>query len=272
MHAPDRRAEHLHRPRAAPAACGVLLDEKRAQRQAREYFELLHLTWTRARRSATSPWPSSRWWRSPRRCPSTREVLIMDEPTASLTSAEIEELFRIIRELQGPGRGRRLHLAPAGGAEADLRPHHRHARRQLRGHRAPPPRPSIDDDHQHDGRPHPLRDVAQSQGHRQGEVVAGGAQPAARPCHQGRELQGRAGARSWALPGSWAPGRTEVARAIFGADPMEAGEIVVSRASACTYASPATLWRTASATCPRTASGSAWPWAWTWKPISSWPA
>ena len=43
-------------------------------------------------------------------------VLIMDEPTAALNNAEIAELFRIIRQLQEPGRGHRLHLAQDGRA------------------------------------------------------------------------------------------------------------------------------------------------------------
>ena len=33
------------------------------------------------------------------------QVLIMDEPTAALTESEIEELFRIIRNLRGQGVG-----------------------------------------------------------------------------------------------------------------------------------------------------------------------
>lgn len=37
------------------------------------------------------------------------QVLIMDEPTAALTESEIEELFRIIHELQA--RGRRDHIS-----------------------------------------------------------------------------------------------------------------------------------------------------------------
>ena len=62
------------------------------------------------------------------------DVLIMDEPTAALTDTEIDELFRIIRHLRERGRGHRLHLAPPGGAQADRRPGHGHARRPLHRH------------------------------------------------------------------------------------------------------------------------------------------
>ena len=68
----------------------------------------------------------------------------MDEPTAALTETEIEELFRIIRQLRDQRRGHRLHLAPAGRAQADRRPRHRHARRPLRRHRPDRGRPRMD--------------------------------------------------------------------------------------------------------------------------------
>ena len=45
-------------------------------------------------------------------------VLILDEPTASLSDREVENLFRVIRELRGAGRRHDLHLAPAGRAAA----------------------------------------------------------------------------------------------------------------------------------------------------------
>ncbi len=41
------------------------------------------------------------------------EVLIMDEPTAALTEAEIEDLFVMIRGLR-ERRGHRLYIPPAG--------------------------------------------------------------------------------------------------------------------------------------------------------------
>ena len=54
-------------------------------------------------------------------------VLIMDEPTSSLTSREIDDLFRIIRELKAKGLWHRLHFPPAGGAPVHRRSRHHNA-------------------------------------------------------------------------------------------------------------------------------------------------
>ena len=62
-------------------------------------------------------------------------ILVMDEPTAALTAAEVERLFKVIREIAGRGVGRRLHLAPAGGSAARRGPGDGAARRESRRRR-----------------------------------------------------------------------------------------------------------------------------------------
>jgi ABC-type sugar transport system ATPase subunit len=42
-------------------------------------------------------------------------ILILDEPTASLTQQEVDALFGIIRELKAEGVSIVLHQPPAGG-------------------------------------------------------------------------------------------------------------------------------------------------------------
>ena len=70
-------------------------------------------------------------------------VLILDEPTASLSEDDALNLFRVLRRLRNEGVRDDLHLAPPRGAASDRRPrdrdarrrHHRHPRR---GGREPP--------------------------------------------------------------------------------------------------------------------------------------
>ena len=57
------------------------------------------------------------------------EVLIMDEPTAALTDTEIDELFRIIRDLRAKGVGV-VHISHRlEELKTDLRSDHGDARR-----------------------------------------------------------------------------------------------------------------------------------------------
>ena len=60
-------------------------------------------------------------------------VLMLDEPTASLSGTEVEALFGVLRRLQGAGRDDDLHHPPAAGGAGGLRPRHGAARRPRGG-------------------------------------------------------------------------------------------------------------------------------------------
>jgi ribose transport system ATP-binding protein len=152
-------------------------------------------------------------------------VLIMDEPTAALTSAEIDELFRIIRELRAEGVGvvhisHRLEELPEisdritvmrdGRTIETLETRAATTDRIIQlmvGRTIYEAVPQIPEGHQHEvvlelrgvTRGRAIRDVSFTL--RRGEVLG---------------VAGLVGA-----------GRTEVARAIFGADPIDSGEILV---------------------------------------------
>lgn len=152
-------------------------------------------------------------------------VLIMDEPTAALTDTEVDELFRVIGELRAHGvgivyishkmdelqriadrvtvmrDGRWVATLPMAGTPVQHIIALMVGRELAADHQVPVPRP---------GQPVALA----VRGLTRGPMV----RDVSFQVHHG-EILGFAG-----LMGA---GRTEVARAVFGADPMDAGEVQV---------------------------------------------
>jgi ribose transport system ATP-binding protein len=83
----------------------VLLDEKRTNDLARELFEKLHVKLDPRTKVMDLAVAKQQMVEIAKALSFNAEVLIMDEPTAALNIAEIEELFRIIRDLRAHGVG-----------------------------------------------------------------------------------------------------------------------------------------------------------------------
>ena len=235
--------EHLPRPRAAPLRPARLGPP--CTRGRRAPAPLRRRRSTCIARSWTSTPPSSRWSPSPARSSFEAKLVIMDEPTSSLDEREVAVLFDVIRQLKRERRVGDLRQPQARRALCGLRPGHDHARRP---HRAGAP--DDRDDQARSGRGHAgprarpgpcggrhgiARAIASAIGRElfcRLDHLAGRAQGARRQLEVGSgEIVGLAG-----LLGS---GRTETARAVFGADRPDAGTITLRRRARTQFAEPA---------------------------------
>ena len=179
------------------------------------------------------------------------KVLILDEPSAILTDAEIEVLFTVVRRLTGRGRRGHLHLAPARRAVPHRRRGDRHARRPDHRH-LPDRRPRRPPDRGADGRRDPLRRAAAPRGPRR---RAGAGPRRARPRRASSTTStSRCGAGEivclYGLVGS---GVSEIAACVYGIDrPTERRDAPARHADRAAVAAGRRS-GTASRCCPRTA-------------------
>ena len=84
---------------------GFVLDDKALNRKAAELFEELHLNLDPTARVSRLAVAQHQMVEIAKALSYNSDVLIMDEPTAALTDAEIDELFRITRHLRERGHG-----------------------------------------------------------------------------------------------------------------------------------------------------------------------
>jgi ribose transport system ATP-binding protein len=82
-----------------------MLDEKAINAQAEEVFALMRLNLDPRTKVADLTVAKQQMVEIAKALSFNAEVLIMDEPTAALTDTEIDELFRIIRDLRAKGVG-----------------------------------------------------------------------------------------------------------------------------------------------------------------------
>ncbi|HEY9064244.1 MAG TPA: sugar ABC transporter ATP-binding protein, partial [Burkholderiaceae bacterium] len=84
---------------------GLLLDEDALNEQARRLFERMHLRLDPRTRVGELTVAKQQMVEIAKALSFDSRVLIMDEPTAALNSAEVADLFRIIRQLKAHGVG-----------------------------------------------------------------------------------------------------------------------------------------------------------------------
>lgn len=218
-------AENVYIGREPRQAARFFLDENAINRSTEQLFEMMHLKLDPRTKVADLTVAKQQMVEIAKALSYNSQVLIMDEPTAALTDAEIEELFTIIRQLRAKGVGV-VHIS------------HRLEELQQIADRITVMR---------DGRyintvPTEETTIDQIISMMVGrtiyestpEVPENGDQETVlevRHLNRGSELQDISfhlkRGEILGFAGLMGAGRTEVARAIFGADPIDSGEIYI---------------------------------------------
>ena len=194
-------------------------------------------------------------------------VLIMDEPTAVLTTSEVEQAVRPRPAAPGRGRGDRVHHPPAGGDRRDRRPGDGAARRPFGGRGAGRHRRRTS----WSGSWSAARSTSSSRASpaELGEPLLEVTGLSRRGAFDDVSFEVRAG-EVVGLSGLVGAGRTEVARAIFGADRYDSGEVTVRGGVGCRRTTCTPPWRPGSGWSRRTARARAWSSAPTSARTSAW--
>ena len=98
-------AQNIFLGREPPGRLPYILDDRILNDNAAELFEALHLHLDPRARVSGLAVAQQQMVEIARALSFKADVLIMDEPTAALTGIEIDELFRIIRQLRDRGVG-----------------------------------------------------------------------------------------------------------------------------------------------------------------------
>jgi len=218
-------AQNIFIGREPKRALGLFLDEDALNRNAAAIFERMHLRLDPRVEVGSLTVAKQQMVEIAKALSFKSKILIMDEPTAALNNAEIAELFRIIRQLRDEGvgivyishkmdelkeisdrvtvmrDGEYIGTMPTASTSVDT------IISMMVGRSLTETKTEVRDLMKHDivlevrnlRREPAIRDVSFSL--RKGEILG--------------------------FAGLMGAGRTEVARAIFGADPLDGGEIIV---------------------------------------------
>jgi ribose transport system ATP-binding protein len=215
-------AQNIYLGREPRGRLGVFLDEALLNNNAQALFDRMNLVLEPSTAIGALTVARQQMVEIAKALSFNSRVLIMDEPTAALNNAEIEDLFRIIRQLKGEGvgivyishkmdeiariadritvmrDGRTIDTVPATTPMAQVIA-------MMVGRHLPPAEKHIPD------------------------TAANPVLLEVRNLQRGRAIQNvsftvRKG-EIVGFAGLMGAGRTEVARAVFGADPLDAGEV-----------------------------------------------
>lgn len=84
---------------------GFIIDDKKMNEKARELFKILKIDINPAEKIGNLTVGKQQMVEIAKAISSKAKVIIFDEPTAALTDSEIEELFKVIRDLKKQGTG-----------------------------------------------------------------------------------------------------------------------------------------------------------------------
>ena len=182
-------------------------------------------------------------------------VLVMDEPTTSLSPPEIDRLFGVVKRTEGQRARHRLRLALARRSVPHRRPCHRAPRRPA-GRQRPADRLDQDDVIRMMVGREVRETVAETRADRRRRLRCQGSDPSRRARPTSPSMS--APARSSDLSGLVGAGRSELAACIFGIDPYDSGSVSRRGHEDTGRTTRRRRSRPASGSCPKTAVARRW--------------
>jgi ribose transport system ATP-binding protein len=218
-------AQNIFLGREPRRAAGLFLDEEQLNRDAQALFDRLHLALAPTTAISELTVARQQMVEIAKALSFRSRVLIMDEPTAALNNAEIDELFRIIRQLKSEGVGI-VYISHKMDEIQRIADRITVMRDGTYIATVPATTPMAEVIAMMVGRrlEHTQKTIPDTSGN---EVLLD-----VRGLNRGRTIrdvsfQVRRG-EILGFAGLMGAGRTEVARAVFGADPLESGEVRVN--------------------------------------------